>query len=287
MLGLAQVATSRLEGTIQDESGAVIPGAKVTALNTKTQVRAETTSSAEGMFIFPSLQPGVYTVSVEAAGFRKAVVNDLELNAALTVSQRIKLEIGQVTESVVVEANAVRVQTSEAQIGRNVTMRDIDTLPQLGRSPHHPGGLPARRADRPGDTTFSTVNGLRQGSNNATLDGIDVNDAVVPRLGLSMTANNTDSIGEFRMVTSGGKAEYGRSAGGQVELITRSGTNNWRGNGFDYLRNTVLNANTFFNNASGVEIAARSTSRTCSAVRWAGRSSTTRPSSSATTRAAG
>jgi hypothetical protein len=108
LLGLAQVATSRFEGTVQDESGAVIPGAKVTAVNIKTQARSETTASAEGMFIFPSLQPGVYTISVEAAGFRKAVVNDLELNAALTVSQRIKLEIGQVTESVVVEANAVR-----------------------------------------------------------------------------------------------------------------------------------------------------------------------------------
>jgi len=252
VLGLAQVATSRFEGTVQDESGAVIPGAKVTAVNTKTQARSETTSGAEGMFIFPSLQPGVYTISVEAAGFRKAVVNDLELNAALTVSQRIKLEIGQVTESVVVEANAVRVQTSEAQIGRSVTMRDIDTLPQLGRSPIVLAVFQPGVQINPADPTFSQVNGLRQGSNNAKLDGIDVNDAVVPRMGLSMTANNTDSIGEFRMVTSGGKAEYGRSAGGQVELITRSGTNNWRGNGFDYLRNTALNASTFFNNASGV-----------------------------------
>jgi hypothetical protein len=254
LLGLAQVATSRFEGTVQDESGAVIPGAKVTAVNIKTQARSETTSSAEGMFIFPSLQPGVYTISVEAAGFRKAVVNDLELNAALTVSQRIKLEIGQVTESVVVEANAVRVQTSEAQIGRNVTMRDIDTLPQLTRNPLVLAAFqPGVQIANPGDPTFSIVNGLRQGSNNARLDGIDVNDAVAPRMGLSMTANNTDSIGEFRMVTSGGKAEYGRSAGGQVELITRSGTNNWRGNGFDYLRNTKLNASTFFNNASGVK----------------------------------
>ena len=104
----------------------------------------------------------------------------------------------------------------------------------------------------PGDTTFSSVNGQRQGSNNATLDGIDVNDAVAPRLGLSMTANNTDSVGEFRMVTSGGKAEYGRNAGGQVEMITRSGTNDFHGNLFEYLRNTALHANNFFNNASGV-----------------------------------
>jgi hypothetical protein len=254
VIGLAQVATSRLEGVAQDESGAVIPGAKVTAVNVKTQVRAETTTNAEGMFIFPSLQPGVYSVSVEAAGFRKAVLNDLEMNVAATVNQHIKLEIGQVTESVVVEANAVRVQTTESQIGRNVTMRDIDTLPQLGRSPIMLAAFQPGVQIRPDDPTYSQVNGLRQGSNNAKLDGIDVNDAVAPRMGLSMTANNTDSIGEFRMVTSGGKAEYGRSAGGQVELITRSGSNQWKGNAFEYLRNEALHANNFFNKNSGVEI---------------------------------
>jgi hypothetical protein len=105
----------------------------------------------------------------------------------------------------------------------------------------------------PGDVTFSRINGTRQGSSNSKLDGIDVNDSVVPRLGLSLTANNTDSVGEFRMVTNGGKAEYGRSAGGQVELVTRTGTNEWHGSAFDYLRNTVLHANSFFNNAAGVQ----------------------------------
>ena len=102
----------------------------------------------------------------------------------------------------------------------------------------------------PGDNTYSRVNGLRQGSNNSTLDGIDVNDSVVPRMGLSMTANNMDSVSEIRVVTNGGKAEYGRNAGAQVELVSRSGTNAFHGNAFDYLRNTVLNANNFFNNTS-------------------------------------
>ncbi len=252
-LGLAQVSTSRLDGTVQDASGAVVPSAKVVALNDRTQARAETSTNPEGQFIFPSLQPGMYTVSVEASGFRKYIVTNVELNVSVATTQRVKLEVGQVTESVVVEAEAVRVQTSDAQIGRSVTIRDIDTLPQLNRSPiilavFQPGVV----ITNPGDATFSIVNGTRQGSNNATLDGIDANDAVAPRLGLSMTANNTDSISEFRMVTNGGKAEYGRNAGGQVELITRSGTNQWHGNLFDYLRNTKLNANNFFNNASNV-----------------------------------
>ncbi len=251
-LAFAQVATSRLDGTIQDGSGAVIPGAKVVAVNEKTQAKAEATSNSEGSFIFPSLQPGLYTVTAEAKGFRKAVINSLELNVSVTVTQRFTMEVGQVTESVVVEAEAARVQTSDSQVGRSVTLRDIDTLPQLGRSPVILAVFQPGTQIDPSDTTFTRVNGMRQGSNNTTLDGISANDSVTARLGLSMTANNTDSVGEFRVITNGAKAEYGHNAGGQVELITRSGTNQWHGNLFDYHRNKVLNANNFFNNASGV-----------------------------------
>ncbi|MBM3748854.1 MAG: TonB-dependent receptor, partial [Acidobacteria bacterium] len=249
-LAQAQVSTSRLEGMVQDATGAVVPGAQVSVVNNRTQARAEAAATAEGLFIFPSLQPGNYTLSVEAAGFRKAVVSNIELNVGATVSEIVRLEVGAVTESVVVEANAVRVQTTEAQISRAVTMRDIEVLPQLGRAPIILAVFQTGVQIDPGDTTFSRVNGLRQGSNNSKLDGIDVNDSVVPRMGLSLTANNTDSVGEFRVVSSGGKAEFGRSAGAQIELITRSGTNQWSGNAFDYLRNHVLHANNFFNNSA-------------------------------------
>lgn len=98
------------------------------------------------------------------------------------------------------------------------------------------------------------MNGLRQGSNNNTLDGIDVNDSVAPRIGLSLTANNTDSVEEERIVTSSANAEYGRSAGAQVQLITRSGSNQFHGNAFDYLRNRDFNANDYFDSAAGVPI---------------------------------
>jgi len=250
---LAQTSVSRLEGVVTDQSGAVIPGAKVTALNVRTDVSAETTTTAAGIYVFPSLQPGAYTVSAEAPGFRKQVRTNLTLLVSVIVSENFKMEVGQVTESVVVEANTERVNIAESQLGRSITLRDIDTLPQLGRAPIILSVFqPGVQVD-PSDTTFSHVNGNRQGSNNSTLDGIDVNDAVVPRLGLTMTANNVDSVSEFRVVTTGGKAEYGRSAGAQVELVTRSGTNLFHGNAFDYLRNTDLNANNFFNNSSGVQ----------------------------------
>jgi hypothetical protein len=253
-MGTAQVATARLEGVVQDASGAVVPGAKVRVLNNRTQARAETSVSPEGLFAFPSLQPSVYTLSVKAAGFRKAVVSNLELNVSDSVYQIVKLEVGAVTESVNVVASEVRVQTADAQIARATTLRDIAVLPQLGRSPMGLAIFSPGVQNVPGSTVVSgSVNGTRKGSSTSTLDGLDVNDSQTPFLGLATTPINTDSIEEFRMVTSGGKAEYGRSAGGQIEMITRSGTNAWHGNAFEYLRNTALNANTFFGNLSGLE----------------------------------
>ncbi len=204
------------------------------------------------------MRPGTYTLTVEAAGFSKTTVTEIELAVSSNIAQDVTLEVGKLTEVIEVRANAVSVATTDAQVSAAVTMRDIDTLPQLARTPitlaiFQPGVQISQNGSNTGtDTSYSHVNGLRQGSNNSTLDGIDVNDAVAPRLGLSLTANNTDSVEEFRVVTEGGKAEYGRNAGAQVELVTRSGTNTPHGSLFDYIRNQALNANDFFSNKSGV-----------------------------------
>ena len=216
-LCLAQVGTGRLDGGVVDATGGTIAGAKITVVHQATQSKSEATSNTDGSFVFPSLQAGLYTVSVEANGFRTAVVGGVEINISTAISQKFKLEVGDIAEHVEVTAESVRVQSTEAQIGRTVTMKDIDTLPVLGRSPINLAVFsPGIQMSNPGDVTFSNVNGQRQGASNSTLDGIDVNDAVVPRLGLAMTANNTDSVGEVHIVTSGAKAEYGRNAGGQV-----------------------------------------------------------------------
>jgi len=155
-------------------------------------------------------------VRAEAQGFRRAVRTAVALNVSMTVTENFKMEVGQVTGSVVVEANSEKVQSSDAQLGRVITMREIDVLPQLGRGPINLAIFQPGVQIDPDDASYSRVNGTRQGSNNTRLDGIDINDAVVPRLGLAHTANNTDSVEEFRVVTAGGKAEYGRSAGAQV-----------------------------------------------------------------------
>jgi len=216
-------------------------------LNERTHVRVHAEAGGDGFYVFATLQPGIYTLTADAPGFKSSIINGMELNVG-TVTQAVTLELGLVTESISVAANSIRVQVTDATVPRAITLRDIDTLPQLGRDPifitlYQPG-IQLNGGN-------SRVNGQRNGSNNNTLDGIDDNDSVLPRLGLTMSPTNTDSVEEIRVVTSGGKAEFGRNAGGQVELVTRSGTNRFHGNLFEYLRNTALNANNFFNNSSG------------------------------------
>lgn len=249
----AQVLNGRLEIVVQDGSGSIVSGAKVSLKDKRRNADFGTpvTSDTAGLALFPSVRPSEYEVTAEAPGFRKSVVSGLELNASQTIRQVVVLEVGAVTESISVEATAASINVSDATIGRTVNMRSIDTLPQLGRTPLSLVAFVPGASVDPSDTTFTRINGARQGSNNSRLDGIDVNDAVVPRLGLSMTAVNTDSLEEVRIITNGGKAEYGRNAGGQVEMTTRGGGNEYHGGAFNFLRNTVLNANNWFNNASG------------------------------------
>ncbi|MCX6613332.1 MAG: TonB-dependent receptor [Acidobacteria bacterium] len=251
----AQVLNGRLEIVVNDSSGALVAGAKVSLkdLRRKSSFGTPLNTDSAGVALFASVVPSEYEITVEASGFRKSVVSGVELNASQTIRQVIGLEVGAVSESISVEANAVNVNVSDATIARTVNMKSIDTLPQLGRSPLSLVAFVPGASVDPSDPTFTRINGARQGSNNSRLDGIDVNDAVVPRLGLSMTAVNTDSLEEVRIITNGGKAEYGRNAGGQVEMVTRSGGNQYHGSAFNFLRNTVLNANNWFNNASGTK----------------------------------
>src|SRR5258708_34941405 len=215
----AQIQNARIEGTVSDSSSASIPGAKIALATTRTQPRMEAETNAQGFYFFPTLQPGFYNLTAEANGFRKFAITAIEVNTGVSLRQDMKLELGTVTDTIVVEASGVSVQTTEATVQRAITMRDIDTLPQLGRGPislatFQPG---VQLGTSPNDPSFARINGMRQGSNNNTLDGIDVNDPSTPRLGLAMNANNTDSVEEFRIITNGAKAEYGRNAGATVE----------------------------------------------------------------------
>jgi hypothetical protein len=191
---LCPTQTARLEGIVHDSTGAVVPAAKVTAIHNQTKTQTDTVTNQSGEYVLPALQAGTYTLTVEAPGFRKAQISDIILDVAANVSQALTLEVGQVTEVVEVLANTVSVQTTDSQVSRAITMKDIDWLPQLGRTPItlavlQPGiqvFTQANGSASGADYSFSHINGMRGGSNNNTLDGIDDNDSVVPRLGRSL-----------------------------------------------------------------------------------------------------
>ncbi len=131
----AQIQDARIEGNVVDNSRAVIVGAKLAITNVKTQVRTEAETNASGSFTFPVVPPGFYTLKAEAKGFRTTEITNIEVNVGVTLRKDVVLEVGAVGETVSVEASSLGVQTTEATVQRAVTLRDIDTLPQLGRGP--------------------------------------------------------------------------------------------------------------------------------------------------------
>ena len=150
---LGQTTTARLTGTVHDSTGAVVPNAKVTVVNSGTKVKTEATSNASGDYVLSALQPGNYALTVEATGFRKAIVESIELDAASNVAQSVTLEVGQMTEVVEVTANVVNVNTTDSQIANSVTIKDIETLPQIARTPL------TLAVFQPGVQIFPTANG--------------------------------------------------------------------------------------------------------------------------------
>ena len=159
----AQIQNARIEGTVSDSTGAVIPGAKLAIVNTRTQAKANAETDATGYFLFPALSPGIHTLTAESNGFKKSTVTNIEITVGISLRQDVKLEVGAVSDSLTVEANAVSVTTTDATIQRAVTLRDIDTLPQLGRGPialatYQPGVV---LGTSPNDPSFARQAGPR------------------------------------------------------------------------------------------------------------------------------
>jgi Carboxypeptidase regulatory-like domain/TonB dependent receptor len=246
---LAQPPVSRLEGTVEDPSGGVLTGARITAENQRTGYKATALSDSRGLYVFLSLPPGPYSVRTEATGFRRAELSGLVLEVSSTVTVPIHLEIGGTSETVNVVAKETPVQLADAQGGGVVAHRDIEILPQQERNPMKLAVFQPGVQVTPGSVGLSHVNGARQGSNEVKLDGIDTSEPITPALGYA-TPLPGDLVEEFRVITYSAKAEYGRNSGAQIEIISRSGTNQLHGGLFEYLRNTALNANDFFNNAT-------------------------------------
>jgi outer membrane receptor protein involved in Fe transport len=251
---MAQNSTGRIVGVITDPSGAVISGAKVVVTNTATNTRSETVSGADGTYQVLNLPIGNYTVSVEKEGFASVVTQPSELQINQTLRVDVHLAVGAVAQTVGVEAQATQVETEIPTIGGTVTGAAIQDLPLNGRNTldlalTQPGVIPALNNSSNAAYvagTFSIAGG-RQDSVNYLLDGGNNTSVMINGVVLNP---NPDMIAEFRILTNNYTAEYGRNAGGIVSVVTKSGTNQYHGSLFEYLRNEDFNANEYFNNAA-------------------------------------
>jgi hypothetical protein len=248
--------TTSLSGTVTDPSGAVVAGATVEIENTAGLKRTVTTAG-DGAFSFVQLPPGKYKVSSKAAGFSTKVFNSVELLVNNPASLTIAMEVGQVTETVAVSAEAAQVNTQDATIGNAFSTKPILQLPFNARN------VVGLLTLQPGvtfngdgtDYRSGSVSGGKSDQANVTLDGVDVNDQQDRTAFTSVLRVTLDSVQEFRVTTVNANADQGRSSGAQVALVTKSGTNELHGSAYYFLRNKATNANSFFNNLNGIPLA--------------------------------
>lgn len=259
---VGQTGTSSVRGTIVDPNGQVVSGATVTLTNTETNTARTQQTSESGIYVFELVSPGPYRVDVEATGFKKKIVTNIQALVAKPTEVNVQLEIGAVTESVTVAAtaNEVLLNTQDGSLGNNFVTRQIGELPLEARN------VAALLTLQPGVTREGSVTGSRADQANVTLDGVDINEQQSNQIGSTSSSDaaslspststvlrlNAEAIDEFRVVTANPNAQFGRSSGAQVSLITKGGTNEYHGALFWFHRPTVLAANDFFNNRAGV-----------------------------------
>src|SRR5713226_5064337 len=241
----AQRTTGTLRGQVLDPTGAGVPNARVTAANQDTGVSISIETTSAGTYDFPSVLPGKYTVTVEAAGFKKFVKLGVPVLADQDNVADAKLELGTATVTVEVVAGAVQVQTTDSSLNNDFDANDVANLPSaagtLNGSPLNLAVLAPNVVAQPGGVTGigGSVGGTRPRDNNFVVDGVDDNN-------LGVTGNNStvipDAVGEFALKTNQFSAEYGHSAGGQFILVTKTGTNTWHGSGEWYAQNKNFNS---------------------------------------------
>jgi hypothetical protein len=248
--------TTSIAGVVVDSAGAVVPGASVVARNPRTGSTFEAISSGAGTFIIPSVPTGTYTVTVSLSGFKTAVLTDVVANVGGPASVRASLAVGGQEETVTVEAKSELIQTQASAVSTTIDARQITNLPLTSRSvldfvTYLPG------VSTPGPNRNSMVNGLPQSQMNITLDGINVQDNNLKGDrggdGFFITVNpRLDSVEEVTVSMAGIGAETSGQGGVQVQFVTRSGTNTFKGGVYHYLRLDRFNENTFFNEQNNV-----------------------------------
>src|SRR5215813_122951 len=258
--GVAQTSAS-LSGTVHDAQGGAVVGAKVFLKDAGGKTQLETTTNAEGFYTFPIIQPSTYTVTIEASGFKKFIQSGVVVNASDRQSTGTTvLEVGDIATTVEVTADAAQLQikTESGEQGTAVNNQQIQNLAVNGRNyldllKLTPGVVTTTSfaTSGPGGLGNIDINGTRMGKNNLTIDGttnVDTGSNGTQHIALSL-----DNISEFKLLTSNYQAEYGRSGGGAIQIVTKSGTNQFHGAGFYFHRHEQFNANSYFNNANGLD----------------------------------
>ncbi len=265
-------STTLLRGTVTDPQGAVIAGGKVTLSSSNIGFTRSAITDPGGQYQFLQIAPGTYQIVVEVTGFTTLTRTGVQLLVNTPTTLDLRMELGKTTETVNVAAEASTINTVDASVGNAFSELQVRELPLETRNVVQLLSL------QPGVTTNGEVLGARRDQNNITLDGVDVNDNQNAGLvaqntttgntyqGINGNNNNAnsgfnsvlpiplDSVQEFRVTVGGEGADQGRSSGGQVVLVTKSGTNQLHGSLYEYNRNTATSANTWFNNQSGVPV---------------------------------
>ncbi|MCL4401381.1 MAG: Plug and carboxypeptidase regulatory-like domain-containing protein, partial [Acidobacteria bacterium] len=254
---LAQTITGSIVGTVTDPSKAPIIGAQITLTSAATGLERRMPSGERGSFIFGSLQPGEYRISVSVEGFKRLERTGIFLVANDTLSVgAIQLELGAVAESVTVSGTVATVQTASAERAGVITSSQVDNLLIRGRYVMNmlellPGVVDLAPAERPGYNWNVRVLGNRQTTNSVAVDGMFVNGPANNQNGV--VTLSMDAIQEVKVLVSNYQAEYGRLAGANIQLVTKSGTRDFHGLASYFKRHEQFNANGFFNNRVGLE----------------------------------
>ncbi len=250
----AQTLTSRVEGTVQDETGGVLPGASVTMTEVDTAIVRETVTNEIGLYLFPQVPPGTYRVEAALSGFRTTVIEDVRVALNAPTSIDIVVEVGALTQTVVVTASAAQslVNAADAAINTNLSREQVRELPLSGRSVVQLALTQAGVTGRGGARTAS-INGTRGTFNNYTLDGVNNQDAFIRTDALFGIIPLKESfIDEISITTANSDVDAGLGAS-QTQFVTRSGSNAFSTEAFFYHRNESFNATNFFNKLAGIE----------------------------------
>ncbi len=257
----AQSDRGTITGSVKDPSGAAVPDAKVTAIQVATNAASSTVSTSTGDFTIPSLTPGTYQIRVEKEGFKSFVGTGYTLISGGTTVVNAVLQVGAVNESIQVTASAAQIQTENAKTTTQVSNRMVDQLPLVVGGAMRSAfdlAMVAPQANLPSgaaegtDKAFS-IGGGQAGAYGATLDGVTI---LTGRYNSVEWANvntpSVDAITEFSVETNGFKAEYGRAQGGTITFVSKSGTNDFHGTAYEFLRNNTLDSRRFFENEKGI-----------------------------------